>query len=357
MQKSATTATERLTLLAAPAHAGQLIDDDPAFDRLSQLITLAEDGAPPTEFRLLAAGENRTTKGTINCDDAHATLCLSAETMPSDGLLPLDYDHDMVSFLGANKRAAGWFKLANRNGSLWATDVKFTPAAEKALKDREYRYFSPALFRDEDGYVTRIVNCALTCLPATIKQKPLVAAEHTGDPEDMTLEQLCAAFGVANATQLAAKFTQLGADFARVQGENSTLVTAAQKLSGEIATLQAAVNARVEADAKAEKTALVTQLSADGKLPPAMHAWAATQTVEQLRLYAQHAPVIGTVSQSVKPAATDPTGQSVELSAEEAKVCAQMKLSAKDFLAAKAYQATQANPYAVTVDPTEKKVA
>jgi hypothetical protein len=153
---------------------------DPRSVQLSQLITLESNGAPPTEFCLLNAGETRTSKGTFRCDDAHAALCIAHEMMPADGLLPLDYDHGMVNVLGGEGKAAGWFKLANRNGALWATNVQYTPTAAKALRDREYRYYSPALWLDDTGYVTRIVNCALTCLPATIKQTPLAASELSG---------------------------------------------------------------------------------------------------------------------------------------------------------------------------------
>lgn len=354
MKKKRTTSIERLMLLDAGA-------DDPRLVELSQLIVLAEDGAPPREFQLLAAGETRTTKGVILCDDAHAALCLMAETMPADGLLPLDYDHDMVSMFGTVKKAAGWFKLANRNGSLWATDVKFTPAAEKALRDREYRYFSPALFRDEEGYVTRMVNCALCCLPATLKQKPLVTSETPAPPEgnDMDLAQLCAAFGVANASQLAALFNQLRTDGGKLTADNAALVTASQALQAQVATLTAAVEARKTADEQAERDAYLAQLSSDGKLAPAMLPWAKTQSLTQLKAYGAVAVPVVAVASTVVTKATDPSTAAVELSADEAKLCAQMKIAPKDFVAMKAKLAAQTNPYAVGVEdiaPAAKKV-
>jgi phage I-like protein len=330
MKSWRTTSTETLVALAA-APVDQI-------DLLSQLVVLGDDGAPPREFQLLAAGETRTTKGVIRCDDAHAALCLGAETMPADGLLPLDYDHGMVSMLGAEKKAAGWFKLANRNGALWATDVKYTPAAEKALRDREYRYFSPALYRDEEGYVTRMVNCALTCLPATLKQTPLVASETPAQPEgqDMTLEQLCAAFGVQNATQLAAKFNQL-------QTDNSALLTASQAQSAELAIAKTALAARADQDAKAEKAAYIAQLSSEGKLAPALKPWAEGQTLDALKTFGAHAPVISAVAPAAKVEApvTDPSKQAVELSADEIAICQQMKIDPKNYAAQKALLASQ----------------
>jgi len=350
MKKKHTTATELLTLDAGA--------EDPRLVQLSSLVALAADGTCPTEFCMLAAGENSTTKGAIHCDDAHAALCLAAETMPSDGLLPLDYDHGMVSFMGGEKKAAGWFRLSNRNGSLWATDVKFTPAAEKALRDREYRYFSPALYRDEAGYVTRIVNCALTCLPATLKQRPLVASETPAPPEgsNMDLAQLCAAFGVANASQLAAKFNQLGTDSAKLSADNAALVTASQALQAQIATLSAAVEARKNADEKAERDSYLATLSNEGKLAPAMLPWAQTQSLEQLKAYGAVAVPVVAVAATIAPKATDPATQAVELSADEAALCSQMKVAPKDFVAMKAKLAAQSNPYSVVMADSAKKV-
>jgi phage I-like protein len=345
MKKKLTTATESFVQLDAGT-------DDPSLVQLSQLIALADDGAPPREFQMLAAGETRTTKGTILCDDAHATLCLGADTMPADGLLPLDYNHGMVSFMGGDSKAAGWFKLSNRNGALWATDVQYTPAAEKALREREYRYFSPALFRDEAGYVTRLVNCALTCLPATLKQRPLVASETPAPPEgnDMDLAQLCAAFGVANASQLAAKFQQLAQDGIKLSADNAALVSASQALQGQIATLTAAVAARKQADEKAERDSYLAQLSNDGKLAPAMLPWAQTQSLEQLKAYGAVAVPVVSVATKIETKATDPSAQSVELTAEDAAICSQMKIAPKDFVAMKAQLAAQANPHIVSVD-------
>lgn len=342
-----TTVDEGLALLDQVAAAADARACEPEI--YSQLVAFADDGAPPREFCLLNAGETRTTKGTIKCDQAHAAVCLSHETMPKDGLLPLDYDHGMVSFLGGEKKAAGWFRLTERNGALWATDVQYTPAAEKALREREYRYFSPALYRDETGYVTRMVNCALTCLPATLNQRPLVASETPAEPEgnDMTLEQLCAAFNVQNATQLAAKFNQLQTDAARLTTENAALLSAAQAHQTELNTVKAALNARVQKDADTEKAAYIEQLStgAAPKLSPAMRDWAKTQTIEQLKAFAAIAPVIGVAptASTVTVETSNPAAQLAQLTAAEVALCAQMKIAPADFLKQRALLASQAS--------------
>jgi phage I-like protein len=349
MKSAATTVTDRFVQLDAGA-------DDPNLLQLNQLVVLAADGAPPREFKLLNNGVTRTSKGDLRCDESHAAMCLSGDMMPEDGLLPLDYDHDMVSFMGTNKKAAGWFKLTARNGELWATDVQYTPAAEKALRDREYRYFSPALYRDEDGFVTRMVNCALTCLPATLKQKPLVASETPAPPEgnQMTLEQLCAAFGVANATQLAAKFQILSDASAKLTADNAALVAAAQTIQADLATAKASRQKYADASVKAEKDAFIVELSNAGKLAPALKAWAESQPLDALRVFGAAAPSIAPVSTKVEEQATDPSKQNVELSAEELSICSALHIDPKDFVATKALLASQTNP---NICPVEKAPA
>jgi phage I-like protein len=350
LSKKRTATTEPVTLSDPAA--------DPRLVQLSHLVTLAADGKPPTEFCLLNAGETRTTKGSILCDDAHAALCLGGETMPADGLLPLDYDHDMVSFMGSNKKAAGWFKLSNRQGSLWATDVQFTPAATKALADREYRYFSPALFRDEEGYVTRIINCALTCLPATLKQKPLVTSEVTnGDPKDMTLEQLLAAFNVANATQLAAAFNTAREEVARLRASELTLTATCATLQGEVNSGKAALATLAAHAEQAEKATLIASLLSAGKLAPALKTWAEGQPIATLNAFSAAAPVVAPVAVAAPATstrtATGTVAGDVTLSAEEETVIKQMGLSREAYLAERTTRMAQTNPYAVGVEDIE----
>jgi phage I-like protein len=57
-------------------------------------------------------------------------------------------------------------------------DIEWTRKATERLKDREYRYFSPTFYHDK-GRITEYVNTALTNLPATKDQEPLVASRST----------------------------------------------------------------------------------------------------------------------------------------------------------------------------------
>lgn len=87
--------------------------------------------------------------------------------------VPIDYDHE--SFWGGSTRAAGWITDVearldesdpNDNG-LWVKYPEFTPAAEEALRNREFRYFSPVfttgrLDKGGEGMGAVLLSVALT---------------------------------------------------------------------------------------------------------------------------------------------------------------------------------------------------
>lgn len=142
-------------------------------------LALASD-APPTEFRIFAAGWNDTSNGRFLFDDKAAEAVLTAYAEQGNDL-PLDYDHAMLDDAprdpASAARAAGWFNLEVRSGELWAVNVRWTPPAAEALGQKEWRYYSPAFkVEPKSSRVTKLVNVALTNLPATKNMEPLVAA-------------------------------------------------------------------------------------------------------------------------------------------------------------------------------------
>lgn len=259
---------------------------------LSLPIVLAASGeqnpAPPTEFMLFANGDTPTLKGTFKCSEFACTRVLQAMAAAGRDKLPIDYNHGQVSFMGASYdagRAAGWFTPANRDGALWATNVEWTPKGRQALADKEYRLFSPAFLTDENRNVVELVNVALTNLPATLHQTPLVTGEYAGTEEqqmDPILLALLAKHG-GDAKSLAAAIEQLST-------QNAQLVTASQTINTELQTLKATQETAAKAAAQSEFDGLITALSGDGRLPPAMHDWARSLTLTQLKSFAEKAP-------------------------------------------------------------------
>jgi hypothetical protein len=134
---------------------------------------------PPSEFRIFAAGPNKTKKGTFVFDDASAASVMAEYEAHGIDLM-LDYDHASVAGLAVDPaqagKAAGWFNLEVRSGELWAVNVRWTPPAAEALKRKEWRFMSPAFNADKEGRITSVLNVAITNLPATRRLEPLMAA-------------------------------------------------------------------------------------------------------------------------------------------------------------------------------------
>ncbi|BDP44855.1 hypothetical protein DAETH_48240 (plasmid) [Deinococcus aetherius] len=181
MKKSLITATLALALSAAPsarASPGYLLSAPSRPARPTRLnVNIPIGSEPPTEFHIWAYGPVETVYGTFQFTRRSGELCMAfAQEYGND--LFFDYDHAFWAEGGApdKGKAAGWFRLELRTDGLWATNITWTPAAAQAIRDKEWRYFSPALDADTTGEITRIWNVALTNLPATHNQTPLVAA-------------------------------------------------------------------------------------------------------------------------------------------------------------------------------------
>lgn len=297
------------------------------------LVELA-DGTrkPPTEFRILGAGTTETTKGPVRMNARAGSHVMAKLRELGRDRLNFDYGHAQLGFMQSYEaaRSAGWFSVEVRGDELWATNVEWTPTAARALSDREFRYFSPALMLDrESGEVRELINIALTNIPATKHQKPLVASQTT-PPEQPTmdpeLKALLASLSLSSITELAAKVGSLTSD-------NAKLVKAAGELQAQLSAATAELGAFRTAAAKAEKADYVAQLSTAGKLPPALRDWAMGQDMTVLRAYADAAPVL---TPGTAPTTAPTTAAATTLSDEERAICAQLSLSEADYLAGKA---------------------
>ncbi len=153
---------------------------------LSNALQLA-GGNPPSEFRIFVCGTNHTTKGDFVFDEV-AAKCVMAEYAKRGHRVMVDYAHASLNAENALDpaaagKAAGWFSLTVRNGELWATDVRWTPAAHAALSAGEWALYSPTFLYDPDRRVAHLENVALENHPATYHLTPLVAAgEYAMDP-------------------------------------------------------------------------------------------------------------------------------------------------------------------------------
>jgi phage I-like protein len=337
--------TDQLVLFDAASADGETF----AWSAEIEMVELADGRRePPREIRILKNGTNETTKGPIVCDAAAAKATIAAAVAHyGKPVLNFDYGHGQVGFMGSyeSARSAGWFELQERNGDLYAANIEWTPTAKKALADREFRYISPALMRDfESGKIKSLINVALTNIPATKGQKPLVTSqgpekETRMDPE---LKALLDRLGLTSLSQLAGKIDTLSKS-------EQTLLSTVQEASTKLAATEARLVA-LEGDRAAKaKEAFITKLSQDGKLPPALHKWALSQDMASLEAFAADAPVIAAVDPKAEVTPKTPASAPTVLSEDEKKLCKAMQLSEKDYLATKAVLLSQ--PFFWAYDP------
>lgn len=147
---------------------------------VTALSVVVAGDEPPAEFRLFTAGTVETSIGTFIFDEDAAARVMATYAEQGNELM-IDYDHASFANVALDPaqsgKAAGWFNLELRNGELWAVNVRWTEPAAEALRRKEWRYTSPT-FASKDGRILKLVNVALTNIPATKRLEPLMAASQ-----------------------------------------------------------------------------------------------------------------------------------------------------------------------------------
>jgi hypothetical protein len=131
------------------------------------------EGEVPTKIRLFKAGLNEYTNGQNTYDPEDAPLLKSDDTRD---LKPIDVDHmshDPMSSPDGHV-AVGWFTADYREDGVFATDIQWSARAVQWLKERAFRFISPAFWADGDGKLVGLIDFALTNNPATLNPIPLV---------------------------------------------------------------------------------------------------------------------------------------------------------------------------------------
>ncbi len=135
-------------------------------------------GEVPSEFRIFRFGVNHSEKGDFLFDDLAAESVMAEYRAHGKPML-LDYGHGTTLEAPTPEQAisAGQFIPEVRSDGLWASAIKWTARASAFLAALEYRLFSPFFEHDSaTGRITRLINVALTNLPALDNIEPLVAA-------------------------------------------------------------------------------------------------------------------------------------------------------------------------------------
>lgn len=138
----------------------------------------------PNQIQLFKPGTNRTLKGDFEYDItmAEAILQNQLEKDARKGRLPIDVAHMSLSE-GTNNPdghvAVGWFDLRVDNTGIWADNISWTNKGKTFLEEKEFGWFSPAFYFDEDNKITQIINNSLTNEPASLDIQPIMQLGNT----------------------------------------------------------------------------------------------------------------------------------------------------------------------------------
>lgn len=202
-------------------------------------LSVGDDGALPTEFRLFTAGWNKTANGDFLFDAQAASATMAAyKAWGIDRMI--DLEHQSLSTATpadpTARDARGWCRLELRpDGSLWAVGVTWTEDGAARLTQKRQRYVSPAFgFDTETRRVESIINVAIVAIPATHDTPALMAA--TGRGEAMTIEEflkVCKALEIDPTTSLDDAMAKITGGAPAADPSSSADVNAAPDASGE----------------------------------------------------------------------------------------------------------------------------
>lgn len=309
----------------------------------------------PSEIRLFGNGMTATKKGDFLFDEEAALSVMDRFREQGMDRLPFDIAHGMLNPAAPPDahRSLGWFVPEIRDDieggggvALFAADIEWTETGMEALKKREFRFFSPAItFNADTRRITGLINVALTNIPATKNQRPLVldgleADENNNNEESMKV--LLDTLGAPDETGAVAKVGEMQAQLSAI---SEACGVPADKAAEKIAELsQTAIKAVAELEnikaekAAAEKAAKLDALCAEGKLPPAQKEFAASLSESQLD---QFVATLANVSITRKVEEPAEHSKVETLSAEEKEACRLLGLSEADMLEEKALAAKE----------------
>jgi phage I-like protein len=290
-------------------------------------VALSEAGEPPTEIRLFAMGENKTKKGSFFLDAAGGEQILASFAASGLDAQPFDAGHGMLAGAMAHPeshKALGWYVPEMRLDGLYAAAIDWTKSTHAALSAKEYRFFSPAItFEEKTRRIVGLTNVALTNLPATLGQKPLVLdSGETETEEKMTV--LLEKLGAADETEGLAALSGLLALRDGLVGLGFADLSAVQALVSERDTLKTEKEAALAAKLASEKSVLLSAVA------PAHRAFAESLSIEQLGAYVATLPKLADKVEEPKRGEAK-----VELSADDKKAAQLLGLTDEAFLAEK----------------------
>jgi phage I-like protein len=196
--------------------------------QISTAFLSIPDAGAPEWVQLMPAGEFRAVDGRGPWRVTNAKAVITASM--AGGKIVLDENHstDLAAKQGHTAPARGWIvEMQARADGIWGR-IEWTESGKALMADAAYRGVSPVFTFDKSGQVLSILRAALTNDPAT--RPHLKALHHATETEDMNLEALAKAAGLAADADLAAitaKVTSLAATAAEADAQVARLAKAA----------------------------------------------------------------------------------------------------------------------------------
>jgi phage I-like protein len=286
---------------------------------LCRAIEPAADGTPPEWLLLAPAGEILGRDGRRFRNPDPAVVVAQCQAGGAD--IPLDWEHatHIRAPQGLDAPAAGWVvEVQARGAEVWGR-VEWTEAGAAAVRERGYRYYSPAYYLDpQTRAITDIPSVGLTNRP----NLALPALNSTEAP--MFPESVLTALGLAPDADEAAVLAAIEALKAAPTMPNLNSYAPRAELDlalNRAVQAETALRTAQQAEINRQVDALIAQGLAAARITPATMDYhrAQAQTeggIERLRSYLAAAPAVVTdASRAGKP----PEG-SPELNAEQRRI-------------------------------------
>lgn len=262
----------------------------------------------------------------------------------------IDYEHQTLNAEknGQPAPAAGWFKQVQwRDGQgLFAVDVQWTDKAKAMIEAGEYKFISPVFSYATDGAVLELHMAALTNYPAIDGMEMLAAAKFQSnqDEEDLMFKKFLALLGLsetATEDEAIAAVTALKSDLTEQTKQVAALKAKPPADPDPAKFVPVSVVAQIQTELAALKSQmsdtqvndLVTAALADGRLLPAMEAWArelGKKDLAALKGYIDSAQPIAALS-GLQTGGKGPQGDPNALDAAAIAVCKAMGISTEDY--------------------------
>ncbi|EEB6660976.1 hypothetical protein IF599_004764 [Salmonella enterica] len=243
-------------------------------------IELTASATPATRVRLLPAGEFRSNDGRPKeCRtwvmNAACAQRLTEAAANKQIEYSFDYEHQALRTVqnGKPAPASAWFSELEwvEGDGLYATDVRWTPAATQMIANLEYRYVSPVFsYNASTGEVMGLLNVALTNLPAleeldegVIAAASRLAATSSTFPENTAMDEEQIAYLLSQLRWiLNLPETSTAADIKTELEKIITAISGGQGMAAASVDLLAMLTTAADRDARiAEQEAKIADLS------------------------------------------------------------------------------------------------